>query len=571
MTQGFQATTEEQFAFIDFDKGRALLHLAEKYPTLLLTVCELVQNSIDKDARANRVWISINFQTRHLAVRDNGNGVSVEKFNEALKTVSREGRKGEGSLGQFSIGLISPLGKCERFDFTSCPAPHTNRFKQWTFSTKDIVAQKHTLRVPVRDRPDLTTQETRHGRVTHVKWRSEMSLTRFTEDSVVSRITMDTLVGAILDRFANTMRRNKTVISVEITSKDGKVERRPNVTALAFQGCPLPEQTFEDPNSGKTIFRLFSTPKTAKGKGGRVSVGVIGDDFRFPFHIFARSASAYVKEEAINALKSGLFEGEIVCERVKLHPDRMTFYQNEAFVGMCIAIEGWFDKVGSSCMEDARNSRQEQRFQDLGLRSMKVLEHLLNDPAHATLREVISSFKRGTIGEGHTELRGSVVGTQDEPSVSVEGRMGPNHVNGRDRSDDSNGAAKKERPHTPLTVVGPRGRKRQIVKNSSFGLQFAHEAMGGSPELWKLDTNEGVLTFNIRHPLWVACEERDSTLMRLQECVAIQALVLETMQESTRMSQRHVLDEFSQAIVPWLINGDKVRTVEGKALAQGKA
>lgn len=50
--------------------------------------------------------------------------------------------------------------------------------------------------------------------------------------------------------------------------------------------------------------------------------------------------------------------------------------------------------------------------------------------------------------------------------------------------------------------------------------------MEGSDDLWQFDSQQGVLTFNIRHPTWVACAERDLTVMQLQEYVAIQALTL---------------------------------------------
>src|SRR3989344_3717360 len=115
---------------IKFNQGRALLHLAGMYPTLLEVILELVQNALDKDVNATRIWIAINYQTRYLSVRDNGAGSSINRFNLALASVAEPGRKGEGSLGQFGIGLISPLGKCNRFTFISCPTPHKSLFQE---------------------------------------------------------------------------------------------------------------------------------------------------------------------------------------------------------------------------------------------------------------------------------------------------------------------------------------------------------------------------------------------------------------------------------------------------------
>ncbi len=550
---------------IRFNQGRALLHLAGMYPTLLEVILELVQNALDKDVQAKRIWIKINYKTRHLSVRDNGSGVSLEKFNAALASVAEPGRKGEGSLGQFGIGLISPLGKCDTFTFISCAALYNNEFREWTFDSKKIAEQKENLTVPLRDRPDLTLNKrvpVGSGK-TRVEWRSEMCLIGFTDDTFQSRVDMDSLVGGIQDRYAMTMRSNKTVISVAITHKDGRTETRDNVTAQDFSGQALPVQTFKNPDSGVTTFRLFvARKKKGRGPGGKVLLGVSGNDFRFPFHFFARAAENLIDGEAIAALSSGIFEGEIISERAKLHPNRQAFEKDDAFIGLCCSIEEWFSTVGSHHLDELKQSRQEQRLQELGLRSMKVVEHLLRDPAHASLLEVIRSFGKGTIGEGHFQKK--VVGEQDRPSLSVEGKPGAHSTDPEAEPRVRSDPALEREKHSPMTVAGPKGRTRKVVRGSSFGLQFAHEPMEGSPDLWKLDATEGILTFNIRHPLWRACDVKDTTLMKLQECVAMQALTLQMMPENLRYAQRQVLDEFNHSLVSWILTSDKVRTPAGR-------
>lgn len=547
---------------IKFNQGQALLHLAGMYPTLLEVILELVQNALDKDVNATRIWIHINNQARHLSVRDNGAGVSVDRFNQALASVATPGRKGEGSLGQFGIGLISPLGKCERFTFISCPAPQKYGFQEWTFETERIINQCNSLSIPLRAKPEMTLDDDSSGKQL-VKWRSEMGLHKFTADEYISRVPIDVLIGGIQDRYATVMRRNKVAISIVIIDKDGKKEERPNVTAVQFRGRKLAEREVLNPDAGKTTFRLFIAPKSTKkgGRSGRVQVGVAGNDFRFPFHYFARSAVDLLKEEVITSLLSGLFEGEILSENAKLHPSRRTFEKDDAFIGFCCAIEDWFGLYGSLHLEEARQSRQEERFQELGLRSMRVLEHLLDDPAHASLMAVIKSFSRGTIGIGHAEVPGRVMGEQDQKALSVDGKPGVARSSDPDASRDERGTPKVPKPeHTPLTVTGPKGQQRKVVRSDSFGLQFSHEAMEGSPDLWKLDTQNGVLRFNIRHPLWIACDEKsDLVLMKLQECVTIQALTLQVMPENVRVPQRQVLDEVNHSFVSWLIRSDKAR------------
>ena len=64
--------------------------------------------------------IGLPIPSTDIAIRDDGDGVGQEEFDEALQQVCHS-QKTHGKLGRFGIGLISPLDKCERSTFTSCP------------------------------------------------------------------------------------------------------------------------------------------------------------------------------------------------------------------------------------------------------------------------------------------------------------------------------------------------------------------------------------------------------------------------------------------------------------------
>jgi len=321
------------FSQIKFNQGQALLHLAGMYPALMDVILELVQNALDKDVNATRVWITVNYQNRYIAVRDNGAGSSIERFNAALSSVADPGRKGEGSLGRFGIGLISPLGKCELFTFISCPAPHKGLYHEWTFDTGHITGQRENLVIPNHPRLDLVFGDKVPGKTTR-EWRSEVALEGITTDAYISRISMEGLISGIQDRYATTMRRNKVSISIRITDSSGQEDRRENVTAAEFRGYQLPEVELSDPKFGKVLFRLFISPKTKTGRKGRVQMGVMGDDFRFPFYVFARPVSELLGASVVEGLGSGIFEGEILSERARLHPSRKTFEKDDSFLAL---------------------------------------------------------------------------------------------------------------------------------------------------------------------------------------------------------------------------------------------
>ena len=543
--------------------GQTLRRLAGEYPTLQDVILELVQNALDIDVRANRIMIALNYRTHHLAVRDNGNGTTIERFDAALASVADTGRKGQGSLGQFAIGLISPLGKCKMFTFTSCPAPHTSGFHEWRFNCEDILGTKHGLVIPARPRPDLITASgggLSRGK-TQVQWRSAMDLEGLTTDTFVSRVNIDALVGAIQARYSPTMRKNKARISIEITAANGTVEKRENVMAREFVGDPLPVKEFTGKDGGKTTLRLFIAPKKKQEHTGRVVMGVEGNDFRFPFRFFARTASEYLDNEIINALGGGLFEGEVISEKAELHPQRNTFTRNDAFIDVCCALQEWYEQFGAAYVAQLNERRQEVRLQELALRSLKVIDLLLKNPAHAGLLAVIKTFTCGTVGEGHVlPPKKKVVKIQDLASLSLDGQPGESREGTDHPGDGSHRDPEKEKLlHTPLTAAGPKGKPRKVVKRGSLGLQIAHELLEGDPDLWKLDATEGILTFNIRHPVWVSCSKSDSTLMKLQELVAMEALTLHMMPEDGRMLQRKVLDELNHSLASWVLMPDSTR------------
>ncbi len=549
-------------ARIDFHKGETLLNLANTYPKLSDVLLELVQNALDE--KANRIWIEVDYKNRKAHVQDNGQGASIDKFNGALGSVAKPGRKEKGSLGQFGIGLISPLGKCKKFFFVSCPQPHDSLYQEWLLETDHIKAQQHDISIPTKVRQDIIFEKKVPGK-NSVDWRSRAQLIDFTEDQFVSQLSMDGLVGGIQDRYSGVMRKNNVVISVVIKDEKGKKHQRDNVTALEFLGRKLLEQELLDSGGGKVLFRLFIAKKIGKGRQrqGKVSMGVMGNDFRFPFEYFARSAASLLKPDVVDALSKGLFEGEILSEKARLHRDRQTFEKDDNWIGLCIAIEEWFDKFGREHTKEAQQSNEDERHQELGLRSMKVVEDMLRDPSSASLLAVLKSFERGTVGSGHTDVPASkVYGQQDEKALSVDGNVGES----KSKKDDGEPPPDPTKPpehkpdHMPLTVAGPKGKRRKEVRGHSTGLGFVYDAMDGSPDLWKLDIKNGLLHFNIRHPLWMACDSKsDLALMKLQELVTIQALTLEIMPEGLRHCQRQAFDEHNGAMVTWILNSDKAR------------
>ncbi len=539
---------------LDFHKGQAFIKVAGFYPTIFDVILESVQNAIDSGARS--IQVVLNRRTRNIAIRDDGQGVGREAFEKALHEVCSS-QKEAGKLGKFGIGLISPLGKCVRFSFTSCPrSVRSEGYLEWTFVSSEIEQRAGEIEIPWKKRTDLSFKKPAPG-VTPLAWRTEVKIEKYSTDKTISRInSIDSLAEAIIDKFGVPMRKHDISLDLKFVNEDGSEEFRNGVKAKQYTGKPLSEKVISNSDAGDVHFRLYLTRKTTKGLKGKVSVGELGDDFRFVFRLLANSAEKLIPDEVVHALTSGVFEGEILASKVKLHPNRKSFERNDALLGFCMALEEWYERIGRKHLEEVQKASQDERYQDLGLRSLSTIEKMLQSPDFTDLRDILNSFKRGNVGEGHTRRpRGVVVGEQTEPAlatVSVDGAGGetsgsPHSSEERDSQDDLPG-------HHPFTVTGPKGKSRTIVRKDSLGLQLSHTGMEESDRLWELDAVHGILHFNVCHPVWVSCESSDRKLMQLQELITVQALTLLTVPDDWQEQMRKAFDEMNGPFLHLLHN-----------------
>jgi hypothetical protein len=534
---------------LKYHGGSTLLRIAGTYPTLLEVILEQVQNCIDKDAK--NIWITLNQKTNHLATRDDGDGVTIEEFDKALKSVGKTIKKGD-KLGRFGLGLVAPIGKCKVYCFTSTPRENPDKYIEWTFTTEGL-ENMEDVRIPWKSLPNLRFGVNYTGKgISGVGWRTEARLEGITTDRFVSKVTMEMLCEGILSKYNQAMKKKGVKAIVTITSLDGARETS-EIKATDFTGTPLPERIIRNEEGGDTVFRMFLTRKSRTSKSGKIFVGEVDNDFRISFPMFIRSLPAGIEfpEETVRALLSGFFEGEILSSRAKIHSSRRGFEINDSLLGLALAIQCWFEEIGSDHFIEAKEQRREERYQALGIRSMRVIEALSQDKFGKTILSVIQSFEKGTIGSQHFEKKGS---ESDRTGIAVSygGTSGQ-------KTGVTPARSKPEIEHVghkPFVVIGPRGHHRRIVRSNSLGLNLAHEAMPGN-KLWELEEATGTLILNVRHPLWVECEERsDMVLMKFQEFLIIGALTAQAMPEDWREIAKTQVEESTPPYVFALLNGD---------------
>lgn len=554
-----------------FHEGEALHNLAKYYPRIIDVLLEVVQNAIDKNA--TRIMLTINQKVRNIVVRDDGDGVTLRQFEDALTSISSS-KKRKDQLGRFGLGLISPLGKCVRFLFTSTPRQDPHSYLEWTFDSEDLRVQKKITGIPMRARKDLhfTKGESANSRsASYVPWRTQVSIENYTVDKQINRVTFESLRDGILDRFGASMRRKNTLVLVTITDENGHKGTH-EIRAKDFEGARIEEVELSEQDSGRTTFRLFLARKADRGRKGKVLVGEAGNDFRLDFNSFNRSLPEVCElaHEVVAALGSGVFEGEILNTRIQLQASRRGFEASDALTGFCSSLEKWYEEYGSKYYKEAQEQRQEERYQSLGARSLKVLEDILKQPAFAGMRKAFERFSVGTVGPGHVEKRGKIAPIK---SLSAQGAAASNSNGDSDRAYNPKEEPEDElKNHNPLTVRGPKGSYRRRVRNNSLGLELWYDAMQGSDNLWILEEETGTLRINVLHPLWRQCEDHsDKTLMRFQEYLMLQALGLLLGPPEWSQHARLVLDEINAPYVHMLIHGDQLAgRLPGRSGKQGE-
>lgn len=535
-------------------QGNVVVMLASTYPTVMLVALECIQNGLD--SKATSIQVTRNLKTKKLTIKDNGNGVTKEKFNEAILSIGSSMKK-DDELGRFGLGLISPLKKCEFFTFTSTPKENNASYLRWTFRADQIEGKK-TFTIPMCPVNDIFfgpgATNPNKGRKP-VIWRSEVCMENVVSDRIIGKFDLDEMADLILERFTEAMKKRNCSVLLTLVEKDGTKKQR-DVIPTGFEGERLKPVIYQGESCGETKFEMYLARKKAKGgRQGKILMGLKGNDYRIGFKDFSKSLVGLLSPEVIDAMCSGIFEGAIISTGCDLHPDRKGFVANEKLLEFCLHLEKWMNEIGLEYIQRIQDIGKDERYQVLGMKSIAIIEDMLKGEEFEHLKKLIKSFKFGTIGTNHTPF--PVRGVQDEKSKAHQG----SGEHGEKKSDSGNGGGSKPQTpktpetdhpkHTPFSVFGTGGRRRNIVKGHSTGLQFAYEEMPGKKNLWEFDRVYGILSFNTRHPLWEQAEreKKNRILMRFQEQIAIKALNLEIMPEDWRA----VCEEFIYQELPSIL------------------
>lgn len=506
--------------------GNTLRRLAEVYPTLHEVIMEWIQNALD--AHATRIRITVDYQRRIAVGQDNGDGAGYERFCRALQSIA-ESIKDQSAMGRWALGLISPLFKCDEFTFTSCPKrpgthPLDSTYLEFKFNSTELGARHDIDGIPYTELRQLrycadSKKCGDRGPLKFVPWRSQIRVEGFTTDRVISRVRFNDLSGEVRDKYGVVLKKLGTVITVLNIDANGKRSEL-IIDPPTFEGEQMPEWRTVEADAGECVFRMYKAPKQSGTRKGRVNFGERNGVFRLPTNQFLIVVADMLDSEVYGAFKAGYFSGEILGQRIEIASNRKSFVRNDALVGFCVAINQWWQTVGKPYVDQLQLEEQDSRFQATGLQALTLLDSYLD--ASGQREEVLGSISIGTIGAGHTQRRSA--GMQSQPSVSIKA-LEQKKMPGPPKVESGPPPSVEHLGHAPMTVAGPRGRTRTYVRHGSTGIQLQYSELLTS-DIYSFDGERGILEYNVRHPLWQACERTDAMLVQFQFWVATQALVV---------------------------------------------
>ena len=479
-------TAEPKRYKVDVHVGASILRAANEYEKVHKVILEAIQNAID--ANASNIYVSINHKKRFISIRDDGDGVDEETFGQAINNIGMS-IKGVGSLGKWGIGLIAPLGKCESFTFTSQKknafGGTPNPYYRWTFVTADIEKSVDALEL-YADKVDLNFSRSLKAKTKNsVSWRTSLEIHNFTKDSKISKLNVHDLAeeaaSSFRDKMLGSSSEQQPVIYFREERADGSVYHE-KAEAQLFQGDALDEFELRD-ESGYAKFEIYlSNRKGTEFVGNGVGIHEGSDPFAVPVSNFIKAVGDELPSEVATALKSGVFEGKIMCNHIELEAKRTHFKENDGLTAFILKLIEWYEAVGQDYYESNSESLESERFRKNAAETLDTLEKLLNEPEMRRYASILEKFmKPSGIGGAVHDPAGDDVehsgGTERNPNPKPRppGGSGGGKPGGGSRHGDGN--------------------KPAIV--TKVGLTFADTNEGSAP--WYLEMETATIYINVAH------------------------------------------------------------------------
>lgn len=497
--------------------GNSLRRNLEAYDNLMAAMGELVQNSIDLTlGGAKSILIEIDFDTGTANYFDNGLGLSQEKLVAALESIC-DSSKTVDKFGRFGLGMVCPISIFSFFLMKT--AVQGCSYVEVKFDSQKIFGSPTNPEFPARQLGSVFHDDNRtpgsKSWSSKVWWRTSLEMTGLTGDKVKRRFDLADFRQTIQAQYSVKMAKLGTNIKV-VLKENGKTEEM-TFSAKEYAGKQLPVWEKEIPGIGKAHIRFHLTPHGYKGSLN-IGFGSSDNPSRVPINKMLRSTlmtSLDVRSSA--ALRSGMFQGEVVCDGIEMKVDRRSFSDNDALVGLVVAIDDWYQDVGRDYYENEKLNRAATRYQAIGLEVIERFSSDILDVKNSPFAQVLAAATYGSVGKGHSPSPKNTL-------VSGAGMVGkaasPDKKGGGGGKGGGTASGSTRPNHHPGIAIGPEGSFRKVVKGHSTGFHIQVGEFEGT-KLWLFDPASLCLQINNTHPLFEKVESSDTKLRELYSNIVL--------------------------------------------------
>lgn len=473
-------------------EGRMILMAAERYRGVYSSSLEAVQNGIDEGA--TRIVVVVNLRERQAYIADNGTGADADELDKAMHNIGFSDKDQEdGALGRWGIGFVSPTVACATYMFTTW-ARSDGLVRRLTFREAEIRDMRR-LNIPVEsvdNCPTMPAWAAEHfvGDF-NVQWRTIVAMHELKADRTTSAFDPQEFRRTVRSRFSRAMRNKGVLVRLIYVGRTGS--KKPQVYDIdptVYTGDSLGEVTYYRKETGNVVFRLWVAPEDKGKHHGEVDVLKTGDNTTVSIQEFSRRALVPGKHltprlrEAMSALRSGRFAGEITCDKLELHIERSGFVSNDALMTLFQVIVEWYDEHGHIYYEVGREESRESRWREAAGDSEETLARLLRQPRYADLWASVSSV----LGGASESTGGAATG---KPR-----RSGDTSTPTDEKANKKAGAPED----TGDEEAEPKSSRRRV------GLALLH-VPSRSRSFWSFNFDRAELVINTGHDVWGRLDE----------------------------------------------------------------
>ena len=496
---------------MDLHKGMAAKNLADAYSDPYDAVREIIQNSID--AEAKNIHIILNSVNRQLKVIDNGIGESYEQLSQKWGKIGVSFKAEDPEkYGKKGIGNLAGIAIAEHYEVTTRPTfIKGSHYFRAHLKSKDLELDQPEL--PAEEFPlGFGLPKTAFGSVI-----TQVILSKMSKSVVVQLSNIEELADVIADAF-----------SVKISSRGIKI-LIVNKTPLGDKSIQVRPKEFigrrNDPHTIRifdksVVFEMYTTLQPIKSP----HLIILHSRNSPPTPVYLQNLKD-IWNRVKDSLGSGYIEGNIYVEGFcELTADRRHFKMDREYDMLCEAILQYDEDCAKVYLEEMKGQALINRYTEMFRTSSDTMDRYLRNNPELQLQ--LSSHLTGFVSRGHYEAEKAPVTPEKFRQTPKEKPPTITEVKKRRELRKEGEKKQPEQEHKKYQhtkVKDPEGYLQRQVKGQ-FGVTISWDSPKSEGSRWMTRMENGVIVFNVEHNNWIKAKDKSKSKATLQNYINLHIL-----------------------------------------------